>query len=78
MLQPVRAAAFLVTHTAFALLIIVGIYAVQRGIAYLWGSDDPRLLDIVPLRYFFDLVDIGVLIIWGYRGLVAAYRAFQD
>jgi hypothetical protein len=78
MLKPIRAAAFLITHTALAFLVIVGIYGVERFIAYLWQQRDPLLLDIVPLRYFFDAIDIGVLIVFGVRGIIAAYRAFED
>ena len=78
MLQPVRAATFLITHAALALLFIVVIYVVQRFIAYLWGKPDPLLLDVVPLRYFFDAIDIGVLIMFGWRGIIAANRAFKD
>ena len=77
-LKAVRAATFLVTHAALALLFIVIIYGIQRFIAYLWGTHDPLLLDVMPLRYFFDAIDIGVLIMFGVRGMMAAWRAFED
>ena len=78
LLKPLRAAAFLITHTGLALLVILSIYGVERLIAYLWGEHDPLLLDRVPLRYFFDAIDIGVLMMFGIRGIIAAYRAFED
>jgi len=78
MLKPLRATAFLMTHTALTFLVIISIYGVERLIAYLWKETDPLLLSFVPLRYFFDAIDIGVLAIFGIRGIMAAYRAFED
>jgi len=33
---------------------------------------------LIPLRYLFDAIDIGVIVIFGVRGILAAYRAFED
>lgn len=78
LLKPLRAAVFIFTHTVLALLVLVSIYGVERFIAYLWQQREPLLLDFVPLRYLFDAIDIGVLTIFGFRGILAAYRAFKD
>jgi hypothetical protein len=77
LLKPLRAAAFLLTHTALAFLVIISIYGVERLIAHLWEADR-LLIDRLPLRYFFDVIDIGVLTMFGIRGIIAAYRAFED
>jgi hypothetical protein len=76
-LKALRAAAFLISHTVLAMLVILGIYGVERLMAYLWGQRYPLLLGMIPLRYFFDAIDIGVLVIFGVRGMIAAYRAFE-
>lgn len=78
LLKPLRAASFVFAHTVLACLLILSIYWVERLIAYLWGQANPVMLGAIPLRYFFDVIDMGVLVIFGIRGIVAAYRAFED
>jgi hypothetical protein len=69
---------FLITHTALACLVILRVFGVERLIAYLWKESAPLLVGLIPLRYFFDAIDIGVIVIFGVRGILAAYRAFED
>jgi hypothetical protein len=78
LLKPVRAAVFLITHTALACLVILCIYGVEMLITYLWRDHDGSLLGAIPLRYVFDAIDLGVLVVFGIRGIIAAYRAFQN
>ena len=78
LLKPLRAAVFLITHTALACLVILCVFGVERLIAYLWKESAPLLVGLISLRYLFDAIDIGVIVIFGVRGILAAYRAFED
>jgi hypothetical protein len=78
LLKPIRAAVFLITHTVLACLVILCIYGIETLITHLWKDHDPTLLGAIPLRYVFDAIDLGVLAVFGIRGIIAAIWAFQD
>jgi hypothetical protein len=73
-----RSGCYLAAHAVEAFLIIGLIAAIQR--ALIWDGD-PRLFDVVPLRYPFDAVDIGILaafLIFGTREAMHAFRGDED
>jgi hypothetical protein len=73
--RAVRAAVFLAVHVVLALIIIAGLYAVQLGLI---AIGDPKLFDIIPVRYIFDAMDVGVLIAFCLFGGMEAYLLFQE
>jgi hypothetical protein len=77
-LRPLRAAAFFLTHAFLASVLILTIYGVRRLCLFLWGGDEPVMLGVIPLEYPFDAIDLGVIAIFGIRGLLAAYRALRE
>jgi hypothetical protein len=73
--KAVRSGCYLVAHGAIALLII-GIFAVINWILVRIG--DPRLFDICPLRYIFDLVDLAISGVFVVFGTIEAIRVFRE
>jgi hypothetical protein len=53
-------------------------YGIEELIGYLWGVHEPLLFGRLPLAYIFHAMDIGVLGVFGYRGVLAAYKAFEE
>jgi hypothetical protein len=76
--RAIAAAIFLIIHTTLAALFIICMYAVEMLIRSLWGVDNPLMFGILPLAYIFHAIDLGVLIVFGYRGILAANKAFED
>ncbi len=77
-IRALAAAAFLIIQTLIATLFIVCIYAIEAFIKWLWGAENPLILGFIPLTYVFQLIDLGFLAIFGYRGIVAANKAFEE
>lgn len=59
-------AEFFISHTALVGIFLVCIWAVSWLLHTLWRTTggDPVLFDRVPLRYFFDALDAGVLLVF--------------
>lgn len=76
--RALAAATFLLVHTALAALFIVCTFVFESLIRYLWGSGEPLLFGRLPLAYIFHAIDLGVLCVFGYRGILAANRAFSE
>ena len=70
-----RSACYLVAHGLVALLII-GISEVIRW--FLIRNGDPRLFDICPMRYIFDLVDLAVAGVFLVFGTIEGVRVFRE
>ncbi len=73
--RALRAAAYLVAHALLALLIIGLIAAVQHVLAL---DGDPKLLDILPMRYIFDAMDLLILATFMIFGTIEVVRAFRE
>lgn len=70
-----RSACYLIAHAMIALLIIV------IGFVIYWTLvrvGDPRLFDICPLRYIFDVVDLAILAVFLVFGTIEAIRVFRE
>lgn len=74
-LQAIRAAAFLALHTALALVLICAITGVH---IFLHWVGEPKLFDWIPLRYLFDVLDLGVIVFFIVGGVSDARSAFRD
>jgi hypothetical protein len=69
-----RAASFLLAHTAVALIFSAAIFATHWFFKWI---GDPKLLDLFPVRYVFELGEIGVLIFFVIGGTLDARDAFK-
>lgn len=69
---------FLLLHTLLSVLFILSFYGVEELIKFLWNVHEPLLFGRLPLAYIFQALDVGVLGIFGYRGILAAYKAFEE
>ena len=70
--RAIRAALFLGIHVALAFLIIGALYFVQLGLI---AIGDPKLFDLMPVRYIFD---VGIFIAFFGFGSMEAYLLFQE
>jgi hypothetical protein len=65
---------FIAAHALVACVLIGSIEVVQLLIL---AIGDPRLFDILPLRYIFDGMDVGILVAFIVLGMVEAIVVFQ-
>jgi hypothetical protein len=73
-----RAARFFVSHTGIAAVIITCIWALEFWFRTLWGQADPLLFDVLPLRYLFHAIDVGVIGVFGWYTVCSAAAAFNE
>jgi hypothetical protein len=73
-----RAAVHLACHVALAALIIIGIRALELLMAWLWQVPNPLLFDALPLKWMFHAMDVGVLLVFGFYGIISVARAFKE
>lgn len=70
-----QAALHIAWHTFVALCLIGAI----ELIAYvLEQTGDHKLFDVVPLRYFFDAMDVCILLAFLVFGMIGAARWFRE
>lgn len=65
----------LLAHLVIVLLLISVIYIAQYVLRRL---GDPYLLDFLPLRYIFDVMDIGLSALFLVFGTISTYHAFKE
>jgi hypothetical protein len=73
-----RAAVVLLCHTGLAALVVICIKALEWLLHLLWGTGEALLFDRFPLRYLFDAMDGGVILVFVWFGIVEAVRAFRS
>jgi hypothetical protein len=59
----------------FVALVLIG--AIEVAQLALHTAGDPKLLDFVPIRYIFDLMDFALVVLFFIFGTVSMYRAFR-
>jgi len=77
-IQAAAAATFVILHTVIAALFILCMYGLESLIRFLWQVQEPVLFGRLPLTYMFEAIDPGGLAMFGYRGIQAAYEAFEE
>jgi O-antigen ligase len=73
-IKAVRAGTYLAAHVIVASTLISAIYVVQLLLIYV---GDPKLFDLVPIRFIFDAMDGFILIAFVAFGTIEAIRVFQ-
>lgn len=73
-----RAAIHLACHIVVAGLIIVGIRALEGLMSWLWQSQNPLLFDLLPLKYLFHAMDLGVLLVFAFYGIISVAKTLKE
>lgn len=68
----------LACHVVVAGFILVGIRSLELLIQLLWRSQEPILLGFLPLKYVVHGVDLGVLLAFGFYGIISVARTFRE
>lgn len=76
--QAIRAAVAVISHTAACAVVLIGIWLIEQLLHLLWGTHEPLLFDRFPIRYLFETMDGGVLVVFACAGVIAAIRAFME
>lgn len=67
----------LICHLFLCAIVILGVYGIEEMIHNLWGVEDPKFFDLVPLRYVFGAADLaltGVLAGYGIADAIDIFR----
>jgi hypothetical protein len=64
---------YVLAHVGVALLLISGIRAIQWLVI---STGDPKLFDFLPLRWVFDVMDLGILSTFTVFGTLEAIDVF--
>lgn len=70
-----RWGAYIAAHAGVAILLLGAIHVIQWLVI---KAGDPKLFDVIPLRYIFDGMDLGILIAFLVLGTREAVRVFKE
>jgi hypothetical protein len=70
-----RWGSYIAAHALVACVLIGAIELIQLLIL---RAGDPKLFDIVPLRYIFDGMDLAILLAFLVVGTIEAVRVFRE
>lgn len=73
-----RAAVAFGGHLFLCLLAVLGVYVLEAAIRYLWGDQEPKVFDVVPLKYLFHLIDAGIILVFGACGILEAFKKLRE
>jgi hypothetical protein len=74
-LSAIRAITHLLCHVLVAAVILIGIRVLELLIQWLWQAVEPMLFGVLPLRYLVHGVDLGVLLAFGFYGIISSSEA---
>jgi hypothetical protein len=63
-----KAAIAFLTHATLAIVLIASISLVEKALS-VTDVGSHLIVDILPMRYLFDLIDAAVILIFGFYGL---------
>ncbi|MGJ4998738.1 hypothetical protein ACQR0Z_30235 [Bradyrhizobium sp. HKCCYLS3077] len=67
----------LVCHIFLCAIAISSVFGIEQLIHWLWGQEDPKFFDVLPLRYVFGAVDLGLIAVFGGFGIWDAVKIFR-
>jgi hypothetical protein len=70
----VREARTFLGHVVLTLVMLAGLWVLQYVFGRLFQEHEPQLFGWVPVRWFFDAADAGVLLRFAYRAIVDPWR----
>jgi TRAP-type C4-dicarboxylate transport system permease small subunit len=71
----IRTVAVLVGHLVIAAAIVGAIWATHRIVATVWSGEQPVFFGWVPLSWFFDASEVGVIAVFAISSIVDMIRA---
>lgn len=74
LIRLLRAAAYIFAHTLTAVLLITAITLVSD---WLEDRGNPAFFGQIPMRYFFEAMDMAILVVFVFYGIAEAIRAFR-
>lgn len=72
-----RAGVAIIGHTLIAAVIIVCASGVERLILLMNDGHDPLIYGRLPLSYLFQTIDVAMIGVFGFFGLVEAIRIMR-
>jgi hypothetical protein len=71
--SPVRAACTFLGHVGLALVCMFGIWVLERVSGLLFQGHEPKFFEWVPIKWFFDAGEAGILLMFVIRGIYDAW-----
>jgi hypothetical protein len=71
-----RAVVAFVTHAGIAVVLIALMYVVEDALD-ITKQGKRMLLDVLPMRYLFDLIDAGLIVLFGGWRLIDVYNELR-
>lgn len=73
-----RGGAVILGHLALGSIVSASIWGSHWIFTILWGDNDPKFFDRIPIRWFFDASELGVMLLFIGMGLVEAFRQLRQ
>lgn len=70
------ASLWLICHAALAAVIIGTNWLLWKFVDWLVDGNEPLLCGVLPLRYIFDAMEIGVIAVYAWYGIRGTIRVF--
>jgi hypothetical protein len=71
-LRACRAALAILGHLLLGAVVLIGIRLMELLFHVLWAEHDPKFFDWLPVRWIVDGSDLGVMLVFGFWGIVEA------
>lgn len=72
-----RAGGVFFGHLCLGFFAMVGVWATERGFALLFRTEDPKFFDYVPVWWFFDAGEGGILLVFVVFGIFETVRQLR-
>lgn len=63
----------LCSHWLIAAVVLLAIWAFEHFVTLLFHEENPRFFNQIPIKYVFQAMDFGVLVVIGVMGLIAIF-----
>lgn len=75
--RPLRGAVVIGGHLLLGAIVSIGIWLTHFLFIWLWGEQDPKFFDWIPIRWFFDASELVVMIVFIVSGAIEAYHKLR-
>jgi hypothetical protein len=75
--RALRGAVAFMTHAVLAVVIIACVLVVEKVLS-VTAVGDHLIVDVVPMRYLFDLIDVAVIGVFGFYGVRDLIRELNE
>jgi hypothetical protein len=67
-----RAAVAFLAHLFLAALAMIGVWGTEQAFHALFKDGNPKFFDYIPVKWFFDAGEVGILIVFVIFGTIEA------